>query len=47
MVVARYTHGQLVIIDRLREMVVEGSRRARVVAQATMSRVRDAVRLKY
>jgi len=33
--------------DRLREIVVEGSRRARVVAQATMARVRDAVKLKY
>jgi len=33
--------------DHLREIVVEGSRRARVVAQATMARVRDAVRLKY
>jgi tryptophanyl-tRNA synthetase len=31
----------------LREMVVEGSRRARVVAQATMERVREAVHLKY
>ena len=33
--------------DRLREIVVEGSRRARVVAQATMARVREAVKLKY
>jgi tryptophanyl-tRNA synthetase len=31
----------------LREVVVEGSRRARVVAQATMDRVRDAVKLRY
>jgi tryptophanyl-tRNA synthetase len=33
--------------DRLREVVVEGSRKARVVAQATMDRVRDAVKLRY
>jgi tryptophanyl-tRNA synthetase len=33
--------------DRIREIIVEGSRRARVVAQATMARVRDAVRLRY
>jgi tryptophanyl-tRNA synthetase len=33
--------------ERIREIVVEGSRRARVVAQATMARVRDAVRLSY
>jgi tryptophanyl-tRNA synthetase len=33
--------------DRIREILVEGSRKARVVAQATMERVRDAVRLKY
>jgi tryptophanyl-tRNA synthetase len=33
--------------ERLREIAVEGSRRARVVAQATMERVRDAVRLRY
>ena len=31
----------------LREMLVEGSRRARAVAQETMARVRDAVKLKY
>lgn len=31
----------------LREIAVEGSRRARVVAQATMERVRDAVKLRY
>ena len=31
----------------LREVVVEGSRKARVVAQATMDRVRDAVKLRY
>jgi tryptophanyl-tRNA synthetase len=32
---------------RIREIAVEGSRRARVVAQETMERVRAAVRLKY
>ena len=32
---------------RLREILVEGSRQARVVAQATMDRVRDAVKLRY
>jgi len=32
---------------RLREIAVEGSRQARVVAQATMERVRDAVKLRY
>ena len=31
----------------LREILVEGSRRARVIAQDTMERVREAVRLKY
>jgi len=33
--------------DRLTEIAVEGSRRARAVAQVTMARVREAVRLKY
>jgi tryptophanyl-tRNA synthetase len=33
--------------DRIREILVEGSRRARIVAQETMARVRDAVRLTY
>jgi tryptophanyl-tRNA synthetase len=33
--------------DRIREILVEGSRKARVVAQATMERVRDAVKLRY
>jgi tryptophanyl-tRNA synthetase len=33
--------------DRLREIVVEGSRKARAVAHATIERVRDAVRLRY
>jgi tryptophanyl-tRNA synthetase len=33
--------------ERVREIVVEGSRKARVVAQATMERVRDAVKLRY
>jgi tryptophanyl-tRNA synthetase len=31
----------------LREVLMEGSKKARVVAQATMERVRDAVKLKY
>jgi tryptophanyl-tRNA synthetase len=33
--------------DRIREIAGEGSRKARVVAQATMERVRDAVKLRY
>ena len=33
--------------DRITEIAVEGSRRAREVAQATMERVRDAVKLRY
>ena len=33
--------------DRLREILVEGSKRARGVAQGTMARVRDAVRISY
>ena len=33
--------------DDLRDIVSEGSRRARLTAQATMARVRDAVRLRY
>jgi tryptophanyl-tRNA synthetase len=33
--------------ERIREIVVEGSRRARIIAQATMERVRDAVKLRY
>ncbi len=33
--------------DRIREIAVEGSRRARAMAQATMERVRDAVKLRY
>ena len=33
--------------DRLREIMVEGSRTARGVARQTMERVRDAVRLRY
>jgi tryptophanyl-tRNA synthetase len=33
--------------DHLREILFEGSRRARAVAQDTMARVRDAVRLSY
>jgi tryptophanyl-tRNA synthetase len=31
----------------VREILVEGSRRARVVAQQTMDRVRDAVKISY
>src|SRR5205085_9851414 len=33
--------------DRLREIMVEGSRRARGVAEQTLSRVRDAVKISY
>ena len=33
--------------DTLRELVHEGSRRARAIAEETMERVRAAVRLKY
>lgn len=33
--------------ERVREIAVEGSRKARVIAQATMERVRDAVKLRY
>jgi tryptophanyl-tRNA synthetase len=33
--------------DRIREIVVEGSRRARRIAEGTMGRVRDAVKLRY
>jgi len=33
--------------DRIREIAVEGSRRARGIAQHTMERVRDAVKLRY
>jgi len=33
--------------DDLRDIVVDGSRRARTIAQATMERVRDAVKLRY
>ena len=33
--------------DAAREILIEGSRRARTIAQATMERVRDAVRLRY
>ncbi len=33
--------------DDLRDVIVEGSRRARTVAQATMARVREAVTLRY
>jgi tryptophanyl-tRNA synthetase len=33
--------------DRIREIAVEGSRTARMIAKATMERVRDAVKLRY
>ena len=33
--------------DRLKEIVIEGSRRARAVAAETMERVRDAVKISY
>ena len=33
--------------ERVKEILVEGSRKARTVAQATMERVRDAVKLRY
>jgi tryptophanyl-tRNA synthetase len=33
--------------DHIREILVEGSRTARAIAQATMERVRDAVKLRY
>jgi tryptophanyl-tRNA synthetase len=33
--------------DRIREIAAEGSRKARLVAQTTMERVRDAVKLRY
>ena len=33
--------------DRLREIAVEGSRKARTIAQATMERVRDGIKLRY
>ncbi len=32
---------------QVREIAMEGSRKARVIAQATMERVREAVRLRY
>src|SRR5687768_933828 len=33
--------------ERLREIAVEGSRKARTIAQATMARVREGIRLRY
>src|SRR5258706_13445183 len=33
--------------DRMLDIVVEGSRKARTIAQGTMDRVRDAVKLRY
>jgi tryptophanyl-tRNA synthetase len=32
---------------QIRDIVHEGSRKARTIAQATMERVRDAVKLRY
>jgi tryptophanyl-tRNA synthetase len=33
--------------DRVRDILIEGSRRARGIAETTMERVRDAVKLRY
>ena len=33
--------------ERIRDIAIEGSKKARVIAQATMERVRDAVKLRY
>jgi tryptophanyl-tRNA synthetase len=33
--------------ERLREILVDGSKKARALAAETMARVRDAVKLKY
>jgi tryptophanyl-tRNA synthetase len=33
--------------DRIREIALDGSRKARSIAQHTMERVRDAVKLRY
>ena len=33
--------------DAVREILIEGSRKARTIAQTTMERVRDAVKLRY
>jgi tryptophanyl-tRNA synthetase len=33
--------------DYIRDVLMDGSRRARVIAQETMARVRDAVKLRY
>ena len=33
--------------ERIREIAIEGSRKARAIAQGTMERVRDAVKLRY
>jgi tryptophanyl-tRNA synthetase len=33
--------------DYVRDIAVNGSRQARTIAQATMERVRDAVKLRY
>jgi hypothetical protein len=31
----------------VRDVIVEGSKKARTIAEATMQRVRDAVKLRY
>jgi hypothetical protein len=33
--------------DFVRDVMVDGSKKARTIAQATMERVRDAVKLRY
>jgi hypothetical protein len=33
--------------EQLREIAIEGSRKARAIAHQTMERVRDAVKLRY
>jgi tryptophanyl-tRNA synthetase len=33
--------------DRIREILFEGSKKARVIAQETMERVREAVKVSY
>ena len=33
--------------DRVKEILVEGSRKGRTVAEGTMERVREAVKLRY
>ena len=40
-------HAVMAKPDRIREIAIDGSRKARVIARATMERVRDAVKLRY